>query len=322
MEFENGNYIMKNDQSITVALSVYNGEETIGKAIEHILDQTYVKLKLFVVNDGSVDNTKDEVIKYLQNDSRLYFIELDKNIGTYAAKNLILKEYTQTEFFAHQDADDYSWKRRFEKQVKFLNDNPEIAACGTCIDEYFDEIESEPKIPSQHEIYYDNKKKQYHRQNDYSELIIKGSCFDDEISDLTKLKIAMNGSILFRSKVLFELGGFDGRTPIAGDSELLWRLNALYGFGNLQEVLYSRLFHKKSLTQSDSLGYNSNNRIQYMAQAKENMIKLKYLVEHRKTDELHSVIKQDFYVPDIDYIIFNGGIKTKKKIRNLEEICT
>ncbi|MEO0685551.1 MAG: glycosyltransferase family A protein, partial [Cyanobacteria bacterium J06649_11] len=42
---------------ISVIIPVYNGEKTIKETINSVLNQTYQKLELIVINDGSLDLT-------------------------------------------------------------------------------------------------------------------------------------------------------------------------------------------------------------------------------------------------------------------------
>ena len=55
---------MKGNNLVSVILSVYNGEETIGKAINSILNQTYKELEILIVDDNSTDNTHEILLDY------------------------------------------------------------------------------------------------------------------------------------------------------------------------------------------------------------------------------------------------------------------
>ncbi len=48
--------------SISVIIPVFNGEKTIEETINSILNQTFKKLEIIIINDGSTDNTL-EIIK-------------------------------------------------------------------------------------------------------------------------------------------------------------------------------------------------------------------------------------------------------------------
>jgi glycosyltransferase involved in cell wall biosynthesis len=299
--------VQEKKQHVTVALCVYNGEKTIEKSVWSLLHQTHKNVDIYVVDDASTDKTKDIVESILKVDKRLHLISLEENIGTYACKNLVLKNYCSGSYFAHQDADDYSWPERLEKQLTFLEQNPHVAACGVAIDEFYKESSDAPQIPSEYETFYREEDEYYHRKNLYTPYLSKGSCFHDSIEELSKLKIAMNGSIVFRSEILKDLGGFDGRTRVAGDTDLLWRLLVRHNFANMEEVLYSRRFHSESLTKSKDVGFKSNYRIRYMSNAFESLMQVKVDYELGNEVGLVGKIKQDMFVPDVNLHIYESA---------------
>lgn len=295
---------------ITIALSVFNGAATIESAVRSLLKQSYESFDLFVVDDGSTDRTFSILESMLPEDKRLHVIRSRVNNGTYSAKNLVLKSFCHGEFFAHQDADDHSWHKRLESQVRFLKDYPQIAACGTGIDEFFKCEAEGPTTPSDYEPQWDEASGCFHRKNLYEPKINKGACFDYQIEDLARIKIAMNGSMLFRTNVLNELGGFDGRTRLAGDTELFWRILAFYPIGNLQQVLYSRRFHKGSLTKSRAFGFGSELRAEYAKKIKVHMMRLQAFYDAGNKAALVRGITQDMYVAESPFHVYHGGLSS------------
>lgn len=296
--------LSEKNQHVTVSLCVYNGEKTIEKCVRALLAQTHRNLDIYVVDDGSTDRTKEIVEAILEDDRRLHLVCLEKNIGTYACKNLVLKNFCRGPYFAHQDADDYSWPERLEKQLAFLDENSDVAACGVGIDEFYKEASDAPQVPSVHETVYSKEDEHYHRKNLYNAFIPKGSCFNYGIEDLSNIKIAMNGSILFRAEILKELGGFDGRSRVAGDTELLWRLLIRSNFGNLQEVLYSRKYHSESLTKSKDVGFKSDFRRKYITAVYERLMQMKIEFDAGNEEALKEKIKQEMYVPGVNWRIY------------------
>lgn len=289
---------------LTVVLSAFNAAETIGPCVESLLQQTFTDFYLYIVNDASTDGTLDVAKEFVVQDSRVRLIDLKKNIGTWAAKNLVLKNFATGSYLAHQDADDLSKPTRFEKQIVFLRDaDKSVAGCGTAIDEFFKNPEDRPDIPSDHQTQLDPDGF-FHRKNHYEKLFAKGSHFEHSIDDLAKLKIAMNGSIIFKIDVLRDLGGYDGTTPVAGDTDLLWRLLTQYSFANIQDVLYARRFHKLSLTKSTDFGFRSNVRVEYMIKAKQRLQKQKELYEKGLFEDLRQSVKRDFYYPDVNFKLY------------------
>lgn len=111
----------ENIKNISVLMPAYNCAKYIGAAIKSILNQTFKEFEFIIIDDGSTDNTEEIVNKF--NDSRIIYKKTE-NKGTSAALNfgLIIATY---DWIARIDADDLNVNTRFEKQVKFLEENPD-----------------------------------------------------------------------------------------------------------------------------------------------------------------------------------------------------
>lgn len=114
---------------ISVIIPTYNRGKIIEKSIASVLAQTYRDLELIVVDDGSTDNTED-LVKAIADDRVRYIRQ--KNQGACAARNLGVQE-ARGEFIAFQDSDD-TWKPdKLFKQIRVMQENPEvgIVCCRT-----------------------------------------------------------------------------------------------------------------------------------------------------------------------------------------------
>ena len=118
---------MNHTPKITVLIPVYNVAPYVAEAIESILKQTCTDFELLIINDGSTDGTRDEVLKF--RDSRIRFIENEQNIGLANTLNKGL-DLARGEYIARMDGDDISLPHRLEKQVAVLDNHPEIDICG------------------------------------------------------------------------------------------------------------------------------------------------------------------------------------------------
>lgn len=118
---------MSNAPKVTVLMPVYNVALYVAEAINSILNQTYKDFELLIINDGSIDNTRDEVLKF--SDTRIRFVENEKNIGLANTLNKGL-ELARGEYIARMDGDDISLPERLAKQVAILNSRREIDICG------------------------------------------------------------------------------------------------------------------------------------------------------------------------------------------------
>jgi glycosyltransferase involved in cell wall biosynthesis len=111
---------------ISVIMSVYNAEKYVGDCIRSILGQTFAYFEFIIINDASTDKSpeiiksfKDKRIRLLNNRERCY---PTRNKGLRVAKG---------KYICIMDADDISMPHRFERQVLFMDENPEFGLAGS-----------------------------------------------------------------------------------------------------------------------------------------------------------------------------------------------
>ena len=121
-----------NFPKISVIMSSYNRAQYIKEAIESILNQTYQDFELIIIDDCSKKETQDVIEKYAQNDKRIIFLKNEHNMGQVLTRNRGL-EIAKGEYIAILDDDDISLPTRFEKQVEYMDKNPDIMLSGTDI---------------------------------------------------------------------------------------------------------------------------------------------------------------------------------------------
>ncbi len=121
---------------ISVIMSNYNTpEEYLHNAIESILSQTYSDFEFIIVDDCSTDNSLEIIKSY--KDSRISIIKNEVNMGITKSLNRALA-VSKGEFVARMDADDICLPERFEKQVEYLKQNPDVIVCGTWVELFGD----------------------------------------------------------------------------------------------------------------------------------------------------------------------------------------
>lgn len=125
------------NKKVSVIMGVYNCESTIEQAINSIIEQTYQNWELIVCDDGSVDKTIEIVEKIAERESRIIILKNQKNLGLGETLNRCLEKATG-DYIARMDGDDDCSKVRFEKQVYFLDNNPEYNIVGSAM-RFFDE---------------------------------------------------------------------------------------------------------------------------------------------------------------------------------------
>lgn len=114
---------------VSIIMGAYNCEAFIAECIESVSAQTYSNWEFIICDDCSTDNTLNILKEYESKDSRIVVLHNEKNSRLAASLNNCLK-VAKGEYIARMDADDKCLPDRLQKQVEFLNDNPEFAVVG------------------------------------------------------------------------------------------------------------------------------------------------------------------------------------------------
>src|ERR1700693_193106 len=130
---------------ISVIMPVYNGERFIRETIDSVLNQTYRNFEFIIVNDGSVDSTRQIISSY--DDKRIIPLNLAINQGVSNARNTGT-DLARGEFIAFCDADDLYDPGRLQTQLDFLTSNATVDVCGS----YFVVFENEQEILVRHPL--------------------------------------------------------------------------------------------------------------------------------------------------------------------------
>ena len=204
-------------------MSVYNDERYLSQAIESILNQTYSNFEFIIINDGSTDNSL-KIIKYYKNiDDRIKIIN-QKNLGLTKSLNKGIK-IARGKYIARQDADDISCENRFQKQIKYFNNNINIQLLGT--NSYI--IDKDGKIIKKNKIIKSKDIKKY--------LFEKKNPF-------------IHGSIMFRKKTFQNIGGYREKFVYSQDYDFLLRFAEKYPIDIYQNHLYKYRSHNLNISET------------------------------------------------------------------------
>lgn len=116
---------------VSIITPCYNGEKFIDRYFESILNQTYKRIELIFINDGSTDNTETIALSYrkmLEQKGIKYIYIYQENEGQASALNNGLKMFTG-DYLTWPDSDDVMRDDCIEKKVAFLQDHPEYGFC-------------------------------------------------------------------------------------------------------------------------------------------------------------------------------------------------
>ncbi|RJP58329.1 MAG: glycosyltransferase [Ignavibacteriales bacterium] len=208
---------------ISVILPVYNGEKYLREAIDSVLNQTFSDFELLILNDGSTDSTEEVVKSY--SDGRIRYFNLEHK-GLPSTLNFGLQE-AKFDYIARMDSDDICHPVRFEKQIDFLQANPDIDLLGS-------------------NLIIVNSVKRIQKRVEYPEC-------DKNIKDQLPSKCCIaHPTIMFKKQVVLSAGGYDNYS-IAQDWALYLKLLPLSIFHNLQDYLITLRIHGENLTSSTKL---------------------------------------------------------------------
>jgi glycosyltransferase involved in cell wall biosynthesis len=112
---------------ITVVIPAHNAEQTLGKALNSVFSQSYNRLEIIVVNDGSTDRTCQ--ILNSCSDPRLKVINTDRCGGASAARNKAI-DVAAGDLIAFLDADDEWLPGKLEKQIALYRSGDYVLICS------------------------------------------------------------------------------------------------------------------------------------------------------------------------------------------------
>lgn len=206
-----------NIPKVTVLMAVYNGEKYLREAIDSILNQTFKDFEFLIIDDGSTDGSADIIQSY--EDKRIRYMRNEKNIGVAASSNRGLCQ-ARGEYIARMDCDDISLPERLEKQVKFMDDHPEVGVCGTWL-----------KVWGRDEIW---------RYPTNHSAIMASSLFRSPLANGTTM---MNKGLLIKNNLYY-----DESFKVASDSDFFNRCKKCFALASLDEVLYYYRQHEGQIT--------------------------------------------------------------------------
>jgi len=261
---------------ISVLMPVYNCEKYIQTAIESVLNQTFSNFELLIIDDKSTDTTVEIIQQF--HDERIRLVVKEKNSGYTNSLNWGI-ENANGSYIARMDGDDICLSTRFEKQVSFLEANPDIIACGAS--SIIIGTDTVVNVPENYEA--------------IKLALLRGNCM-------------IHPSIMFRKKSINEFSiYYDISKEPAEDYDLWARLVILGELHNLQEVLLHYRVHENQV--SNIRNQNQNNI------AKECKFKLLSHLPFAKVDKEINVLKK-FIAADLpilfeEIILFHEKIKEK-----------
>lgn len=195
--------------------------EFLEEALESILNQTYKNFEVIFVDDKT--STNYSMLKAFS-DVRIKVIKNKNNRGLGASRNIGI-DNSNGKYVAIMDTDDIALPERFEKQVAFLENNPDVVVCGTWFETFGERNEVIKRVIDDNEYYR--------------------CClfFDNDPA-------IINPSTMIRKSTLIENGIRLNENITSAEDYDLWTKISVYGkVTNLKEVLFKYRLRPNQMSQ-------------------------------------------------------------------------
>jgi GT2 family glycosyltransferase len=212
---------------VSVLLPIYGGAAYLRQTLNGLMAQSFRDFEVIAVNDASPDDSREIVLSY--RDPRIALIDNPVNVGQTASMQRAL-EHARGCYIARQDQDDVSLPERFERQVQYLENRPDIGALGTdhcVIDEH-----AAPVLGM----------RTSYPEETVAEMGWRLLCTDRLV----------DSTVMFRTDVARRIGGFDLRYRYAQDYDLWARFSFTTGVARLRQELLQFRIHRSSASAKHS----------------------------------------------------------------------
>ena len=109
---------------VSVIIPTYNRAHLIGEAIQSVIDQTYPNWELIIVDDGSLDNTRNLVMSFVNSNIRYFIIDHCGILGKVRMEGL---SHATGDYIAFLDSDDIWLPTKLEYQINLLHEHIKAA---------------------------------------------------------------------------------------------------------------------------------------------------------------------------------------------------
>ncbi|MDD3304945.1 MAG: glycosyltransferase [Bacilli bacterium] len=283
---------------VSIIIPVYNGARYMKEAIDSALAQTYPKLEIIVVNDGSNDGGKtDEIALSYGNKIKYYKKE---NGGVSTALNFGISKMTG-EYFSWLSHDDVYYPEKIQEQIEYINKNNFYNEKVILYGDY-DLIDEKSRLISE-------------ATKDHKMLIEK--------SEYALLRGSINGiTLLIPKKAFDDYGLFDETLRCTQDYELWQRMEAGYLFHHMPGIVAKSRQHSKQVSVTNPKVITEGNPLwinMIESLSEESMIRLEGSV-YAFYKEMAIFLKDSPYIETVEFCENKCNEIEKEVVKNLNKI--
>lgn len=108
---------------VTVIMPCFNSEQYIEMSIQSVIDQTYTKWELIIIDDCSKDNSPKIIKSFVELDNRIKYFNTSEPSGSPSKPRNIGIEKANGQYIAFLDSDDIWESNKLETQLKYFDDD-------------------------------------------------------------------------------------------------------------------------------------------------------------------------------------------------------
>jgi len=227
--------------TVSVIIAVYNGEKTIKRAIDSILQQTWPVNEIIIIDDGSTDNTRQVLADYKDKITTLH----QQNAGVSVARNKGV-EQAKSDWICFLDADDWYYPDRIKWHMEMIQQNPKL----DFLTGDFDYIDENGNILRQSMQSTKCGSQLLQLAGDKSSVIMQG----DLIGEFVEQHFGDTHTLTLKRADFLKLGGYPQGVAVCEDVNFLIRLCAVSRYIGVKTLPMAAYFiHSNSATRSDPL---------------------------------------------------------------------
>ncbi|MDB9541456.1 glycosyltransferase [Anabaenopsis tanganyikae CS-531] len=195
---------------VSIISLFYNRAIYVKPSVDSLLKQTYSNVEIILVDDGSTDNTLDELASY--QDPRIRLLTHENKGLVRALRGAIAS--SQGELIAIHGSGDISLPDRIEMQVDLLMRNPDVGVVG-CYMRNFNMVKNTWEV-------------------------VCRTIAEDQLSQLINYNLFSHGEVMFRRSCYDQVGGYREFFEFAQDHDLWLRMATVTRFAIVPKILYQR----------------------------------------------------------------------------------
>ena len=190
------------NELISIIIPTYKGSSALARAIDSVLNQSYEKLEVIVVDDNAPESEErkktENIMMCYKEDERIQYIKHTQNLNGSVARNTGIA-LAKGDYIAFLDDDDYYLPERIQRSVEYLKNN--IDAVGVYVG--VDVVD----------------------ENGVVNLQVRPNC-ELKIADLLQKEmiIGTGSNIFLKSDIVRKIHGFDERFVRRQDIEFMIRI--------------------------------------------------------------------------------------------------